>query len=71
MEISDPIGQRVRALRYQHALSQIDLAARAGLDRFTIMRLERGSPVRPSTLRRVAHALGVPPTAITIGARPD
>ena len=70
MERHDPIGQRVRALRYQHALSQIDLAARAGVDRFTILRLERGDSVRPSTIRKVAHALGVPPTAITIGARP-
>jgi len=70
MEIDDPIGRRVRALRYQHALSQIDLAARAGVDRFTILRLERGSPVRPSTIRKVARALGVQPTAITIGARP-
>jgi transcriptional regulator with XRE-family HTH domain len=65
---SDPVGQRVRHLRLLHALSQLDLAQKAGVSRDAIMRLERGThAARPSTLRKIATALGVPPTRLTIG----
>ena len=68
LETDDPMGQRVRLLRLQQALSQLDLAQRAGVSRYAVLRLERGSHVsRPSTVRKVAHALGVSPMALTIG----
>jgi transcriptional regulator with XRE-family HTH domain len=67
-ESDDPLGQRVRRLRLQHALSQIDLAEKAGVSRDAIMRLERGTHVaRPSTVRKIAAALGVAPQRLTLG----
>jgi transcriptional regulator with XRE-family HTH domain len=57
----------VRKLRLERALSQEELASKAGVDRATIMRMERGQAVRPNTLRRVARALGVQPVRLTVG----
>jgi transcriptional regulator with XRE-family HTH domain len=50
---------RLREVRERAALSQDDLAQRAGLTRVTVTRLEGGQPARPSTTRRLARALGV------------
>jgi transcriptional regulator with XRE-family HTH domain len=51
----------LRALRLDAALSQRDLAARAGITQATVVRLERGLPARPSTIRKLADVLGVAP----------
>jgi transcriptional regulator with XRE-family HTH domain len=57
-----PILARLRELRIRAALSQADLATRAGVSRTTIIRLEQGNPhVLPSTLRKLARALRVKP----------
>jgi DNA-binding XRE family transcriptional regulator len=54
---------RLRALRLRAALTQADLAERAGVARTTIVRLEQGDPnVLPTTLRKLARALRVKPT---------
>jgi DNA-binding XRE family transcriptional regulator len=54
---------RLRALRLRAALTQADLAERAGVARTTIVRLEQGDPnVLPTTLRKLAKALRVKPT---------
>lgn len=54
--------RKLRALRLQRALSQRDLALRAGVSQVTIVRLERGeAEARPSTVRKLAAALGVDP----------
>jgi transcriptional regulator with XRE-family HTH domain len=66
-ETRDPVGLRVRRMRLQHALTQDDLARKAGLSRQALYRLELGERVRPSTLRKIAAALGVEPTKLTIG----
>ena len=60
------LGQRVRALRLQHALTQTELAERAGVSPAAVLRLERGThQARPSTIRKLARALGVKPTELT------
>ena len=56
---------RLRELRLNAALSQDDLAQRAGLTRTTIIRLEQGQPnPTPSTVRKLAEALRVKPQAL-------
>jgi ribosome-binding protein aMBF1 (putative translation factor) len=59
-----PLGDRVRALRQRDALSQRELAAHAGLNVETINRVENAPPgelPRPSTIRKLARALGCRP----------
>jgi transcriptional regulator with XRE-family HTH domain len=58
-----PALTQLRELRTRAALSQRDLAKKAGLAQTTIVRLEQGDPnVLPSTLRKLAKALRVRPT---------
>lgn len=53
---------RLRELRLRAALTQTELAERAGVARTTIVRLEAGDPnVLPPTLRKIARALHVRP----------
>ena len=59
------VKQRLRPLREKQALSQRDLAEKAGMAQATVNRLELGlQEARPSTLRKLAHALGVKPAAL-------
>lgn len=62
-------GQRLRQLRHQHRLSQERLAAKAGISRATVTRLERTplATCRTRTLARLASALGEQPDALTPG----
>jgi transcriptional regulator with XRE-family HTH domain len=60
---------QLRRLRQARALSQEALAARCGLSRKTIQRMERGEEVRPDSLSIVALALGVPVTDFTEAPR--
>jgi predicted transcriptional regulator len=68
-------GQRLRELRCQRALSQVELAKLAGVSAHTVSKLERqpASCCRSRTLARLAAALGESPTAIaaSMGQRPD
>ena len=57
----DVLVPRLRTLRNWLALSQDDLAEKAGVGRTTIARGERGLPIRPSSVRKLATALGVTP----------
>ena len=54
---------KLRDFRATRALSQRDLAARAGVTQFTISRIERseGISVRPKTVRALCDALGCEP----------
>jgi transcriptional regulator with XRE-family HTH domain len=54
----------LRRLRLDRALSQEELAHRAKVARTTVMRAELGLEIRPSSLRRLAHALGVRPSVL-------
>ena len=56
---------RLRELRERAALSQEDLAKKAGVARATIADLEANKrPARPSTRRKLAEALGVDPAEL-------
>jgi transcriptional regulator with XRE-family HTH domain len=55
----------IRGLRLRRGLSQVDLAARAGVNRSVIINAENGRrQIRPSTVRKIARALGVTPTEL-------
>jgi DNA-binding XRE family transcriptional regulator len=54
--------ERLRTLRTEHVLTLRELAEAAGVSKDTIWRLENGhSGAHPSTIRRLAKALGVQP----------
>jgi transcriptional regulator with XRE-family HTH domain len=62
LDTSNTTLTRLRLVRLHKALSQAELADRAQVARTTIIRLEQGNPnVNPSTLRKLARALGVKP----------
>jgi transcriptional regulator with XRE-family HTH domain len=53
---------RLRLHRERQALTQLDLAQKAGITPTTISLLERGrTEARPPTVRKLAKALGVKP----------
>ena len=53
---------RLREYRERNALSQDELATRAGVTRTTVVRLEqRKTGAQPGTLRKLARALSVKP----------
>jgi DNA-binding XRE family transcriptional regulator len=54
----------LRHWRIARALTQEELAERAGLNRVTVGRLETGTPARLSTVRRLAEALGIDPAEL-------
>jgi transcriptional regulator with XRE-family HTH domain len=55
----------LRELRQDRLLSQEELAAKAGVSKTTIANIETGK-IRPypQTLRKLAEALGAPPSAL-------
>ena len=53
---------RLRAVRERKALTQQQLAERAGITRGTVTRIEKGlDEPYPTTVRKLADALGVDP----------
>lgn len=52
---------QLRAYRKDLALSQLDLALKAGVGLSTVNRAERGEDIRPSSVRRLARALHTTP----------
>jgi transcriptional regulator with XRE-family HTH domain len=62
MEAVVYLGDNVRELRTLSALTQEELADRAGITATALSRIERNeAEPRPSTLRKLAAALGVEP----------
>jgi transcriptional regulator with XRE-family HTH domain len=59
------VGERLKTLRIRQALTQEELAERAGLSKNAVNRLEvdKAEP-RMSTLRKLAQALGVDPSEL-------
>lgn len=63
MVVTETTGDKVKRIREDLSLSQRELAKEAGVSPATILKIERGgveSP-HPSTLRKLAAALGVEP----------
>jgi transcriptional regulator with XRE-family HTH domain len=52
---------RLKAIRERKALTQEELAAKAGINRVTLARIETGAEPFPATIRKLAAALGVQP----------
>jgi transcriptional regulator with XRE-family HTH domain len=65
MEAVVYIGDRLRTLRIRRALTQQELAEKAGISKNALNRIER-SKAEPhmSTLRKLAQALNVDPTEL-------
>lgn len=56
------MNEQLKRIRETRALSRKDLAGQSDVDESTIYRAERGqTKLRPSTVRKLAQALGVPP----------
>ena len=64
------IGQKLKDLRIERALTQEELAELAGIGKNTVNRIERHlTEPRPSTLRKLAGALDVPPSELVRGTK--
>jgi transcriptional regulator with XRE-family HTH domain len=62
------VGDRLKNLRTLNALTQAELAERAGLTTAAVGRVERDeAEPRPSTLRKLAKALNVQPRDLIEG----
>lgn len=59
MSDDDKKSNRVQVLREERLLSKAELARRAGVSVLTIDRVERGSPCRLDTKRKIILALGL------------
>jgi transcriptional regulator with XRE-family HTH domain len=57
-EVVREMGRRLRAYRLQQNLGIVDVAARAGVNRNTVLRAEAGANPRIETLVRILRALG-------------
>ncbi len=68
MEAVVLIGDTLKRLRTESALTQEELAASAGLTTAAVARIERNEAnPRPSTLRKLAAALEVEPSELVRG----
>jgi transcriptional regulator with XRE-family HTH domain len=67
--IETTFGERLRRLRARAALTQAELARKARVDPATVARLELSmNAPRPTTIRKLARALGVQPMELTTDA---
>ena len=59
------VGDKIRRLRDAHALTQEELATKAGITVAALSRIERNNAEpRPTTRRKLAQALGVDPSQL-------
>ncbi len=62
------IGEKLRQLRIERAMTQEELAQAAGIGKNTVNRLETNiTEPRPPTLRKLAQALEVDPAELVRG----
>lgn len=60
--------ETLKTLREERVLTVTELARQAGVSKNTISKAENGGSVYPSTVRKLAHALGVDPSDL-VGKR--
>lgn len=66
---SNEVGERVRELRRGRSLTLRELSQRSGVSTDALVKLEHGArPSRPTTIRKVAEALGVDPAYLLEGS---
>lgn len=53
------IGQQIRKARDEQGLTQVELAAKAGVSRPTVARIELGVAISIATLEKIVEALGL------------
>ncbi len=62
------VGDRLKRLRIRNALTQAELAAKAGLTTATVARIERNeTEPHMTTIRKLARALDVEPRVLVEG----
>ncbi|MFH1418096.1 MAG: XRE family transcriptional regulator [Planctomycetota bacterium] len=68
---ADSLGDRIRGIRRQQGLTQVQLAREANVNQGHLSSIERGDHApRPGTIRAIAIALGVP-EAVLVGPGED
>jgi transcriptional regulator with XRE-family HTH domain len=68
MQVVVYVGDKVKRLRDERALTQAELADKAGLTVAALSRIERNNAEpRPTTRRKLAEALGVDPSELIGG----
>jgi transcriptional regulator with XRE-family HTH domain len=68
MELVAYVGDNLKKLRVLNALTQAELAQKAGLTPAAVARIERNeAEPRMTTLRKLAEALGVDPAELVKG----
>jgi transcriptional regulator with XRE-family HTH domain len=68
MQVMVYVGNRLKALRIEQALTQEELATKAGVAPNTVARLERNeTEPHMSTVRKLANALAVAPAKLVKG----
>ncbi len=55
---------KLKSLRKQKVLTIEQLAARAGVSKNTVSKAERGGSIYPSSVHKIATALGVEPSEL-------
>ncbi len=67
IDSAESLGDRIRSIRRRQGLTQVQLASEANVNQGHLSSIERGDHVpRPSTIRAIAVALGVP-EAVLVG----
>lgn len=70
MDTPKAIGERLLLARRRQALTQAEVADKAGVGALTVSRIERGDfqdAPRPSTVRKITDALGIKPAWLLYG----
>ena len=71
-EEPEGIGEKLKRLRLRKAMSQAELARRAGITTQTLWNIEhRVTEPHMSTRRMLSEALGVPPAELTENCSPE